>query len=135
MDEGLGAAPKKLLIVEDDFYIRDLYKIEAKNKGYVVYEAADGEEALSITKVSKPDIILLDLMLPKITGIDVLKTIKSWDEFKDIPIVLFTNVSDQSTQDQARQAGATDYLLKVGHTPSEIIDILGQHVHKATPQS
>jgi DNA-binding response OmpR family regulator len=132
MDEGLGAAPKKLLIVEDDFYIRDIYKIEAKNEGFVVFEASDGEEGLSIAKVAGPDIILLDLMLPKITGIDVLKTIKSWDDFKNIPIILFTNVGDPEPQKQAMDAGAAEYLLKVEHTPREIMDILKKHLTPAT---
>jgi len=114
--------PKKLLIVEDDFYIRDVYKLAAKNKGYVVYTAADGEEALSLCKVAHPDIILLDIMLPKISGIDVLKTLKSWPEFAHIPIVVVTNVGENETYQQAIQAGAADYILKVQQTPVQIVD-------------
>ncbi len=125
--------PKKLLIVEDDFYIRDIYKIAAKNKGYVVYTAADGEEALSLAKVAHPDIILLDIMLPKVSGIDILKTIKSWEGYKDVPIIMVTNVGENETYQQALQAGAADYILKVQQTPVQIIEGLEKYNHPQNP--
>jgi CheY-like chemotaxis protein len=129
----LSNPPKKLLIVEDDFYIRDIYKLAAKNKGYVVYTASDGEEALSLCKVAHPDIILLDIMLPKVSGIDVLKTIKSWPEFAHIPIVMVTNVGENETYQQALQAGAADYILKVQQTPVQIVEGLTRFFPQNNP--
>ena len=133
MDQGLGNAPKKLLIVEDDFYISDIYKTEAKRKGYIVYTAGDGEEALSLTKISRPDIILLDIMLPKVNGIDVLRTIRTWQGFSQIPVVFITNVGDSQTYQQAMQAGATDYLVKAQNTPEQIIDALQKYLQPTIP--
>ena len=122
--------PKKVLIVEDDFYICDIYKTEAKRKGYIVYTAADGEEALSLTKVSHPDIILLDIMLPKINGIDVLRTLRTWDGFKQIPVLFITNVGDSETYQQAMQSGAQDYLVKAQNTPEQIINALAKYLQQ-----
>lgn len=129
----LGTPPKKLLIVEDDFYIRDIYKMAAKNKGYEVYTAADGEEALSLCKVAHPDLILLDIMLPKVSGIDVLKTIKGWEGFKDVPVVMVTNVGDSETYQNAIQAGAAGYVMKVQQAPAEIIDNLDKFNNQTPP--
>src|SRR5258708_26789402 len=96
---------KKLLIVEDDFYICDIYKIEAQHKGYEVYTAGDGEEALNLARVSHPDVILLDIMLPKLNGLDVLRQIRQDGGFKDTIIVMVTNVGDPQTEQQAKDAG------------------------------
>ena len=124
MDQPAGNPPKKLLLVEDDFYIRDIYKIEANAKGYVVYEAADGSDALNMVKIAHPDVVLLDIMLPKISGLDVLKTIKSWPEFKSIPVIMVTNVGDSQVLEQATQAGAAEYLTKYSNTPKQIMDVV-----------
>jgi CheY-like chemotaxis protein len=129
MDDPAGPPPRKLLLVEDDFYIRDIYKVEAKDRGYVVYEAADGSDALNMAKIARPDIILLDIMLPKINGLDVLKTLKSWPEFKDTPVIIVSNVGDSQVHQKALQAGAADYLTKFNNTPQKIMECLQKYEH------
>jgi CheY-like chemotaxis protein len=128
MDQPAGPPPKKLLLVEDDFYIRDIYKIEAKDRGYVVYEAADGSDALNMVKIAHPDVILLDIMLPKISGLDVLKTLKSWPDFKDTPVIIVSNVGDAQIYQQAMQSGAAEYLIKFNSTPKKIIETIQKFI-------
>lgn len=120
--------PKKVLIVEDDFFIRDLYQIEAQKFGYLVSYAADGEEALNKIKTEHPDIILLDLMLPKIDGIEVLKTLKSDPTLSKIPVIIATNVEDPEKEKEALSLGALDYMLKVRFTPDKIIENLKKYL-------
>jgi CheY-like chemotaxis protein len=124
MNPPAADAPKKLLLVEDDFFIRDIYKIEAKDKGFVVYEAADGADALNMAKIAHPDAILLDIMLPKVNGLDVLKTIKSWPELKNTPVIMVTNIGDSAVYQQALQAGAADYLTKYNNPPQKIMEVV-----------
>ena len=119
--------PKKLLIVEDDFFIRDLYGIEARGAGYETVIAADGEEALERAKSSNPDLILMDVMLPKMDGISALKALKADVQCANIPVVLITNLEDSSKEQEARQAGAKDYLLKIKNTPNMVVAGLGKY--------
>lgn len=115
---------KKLLIVEDDFYICDIYKIEAQHRGYEVYTAGDGEEALNLARVSHPDVILLDIMLPKVNGMDVLKQLREDSSFAQTIIIMVTNVGDGKTEEDAKKIGADGYLLKVHYSPPQIMDEL-----------
>lgn len=113
---------KKILIVEDDFYMRDLYMTEARYEGYLVEGAVDGAEALIKIKSELPDIVLLDLMLPKVDGLTVLKTIKSDPETNKISVVIITNMENDDIEKQAREAGAVDYFRKIEVNPGELID-------------
>ncbi len=113
---------KKLLIVEDDFYIRDLYAMTAKDAGFVVIEAANGEEAVKKLKTERPDIVLLDIMLPDVNGMTILKMIKESPELKDIPVVVATNLDDSVKEQEAMNLGASEYLPKIKVTPIQVID-------------
>jgi DNA-binding response OmpR family regulator len=115
---------KSILLVEDDFFIRDLYKIALTDSGYVVDEAADGEEAIAKAKVQVYHLILLDIMLPKITGIDVLKTIRTQDEFqsKSSPVIVTSNLGQESIVNSALKLGAAKYLLKAQTNVKDLIN-------------
>ena len=118
---------KKILIVEDDFYIREIYQMEAKLQGYNVVTAADGREAIEKVRTERPDLVLLDLMLPEVDGITVLKTIKSDSQLKHIPCVILTNLEDETKKQEAKDAGASDYILKVQGTPQSVIGSLNKY--------
>ncbi|MFH0937392.1 MAG: response regulator [Candidatus Daviesbacteria bacterium] len=120
------AAPskKRLLIVEDDFFIRDLYELQARKSGFEVVTASDGEEAYLKAKSQPFDILLIDLMLPKIDGITLTRTLKADPKMVGIPFVIVTNLEDPSKEQEARNAGAVEYLLKIKNTPQTIIDSL-----------
>jgi DNA-binding response OmpR family regulator len=113
---------KKLLIIEDDFYIRDLYALTAKSEGFTVLEAANGWEGVNQARSAHPDAILLDLMLPDLNGLDVLKTIKETPELSHVPIIIATNVADSETEKKARDMGAADYLTKITVSPVEAVE-------------
>ena len=114
---------KKILIVEDDFYIRDLYERALKKSGYDVSLASDGQEAIEITKTNTFDLILLDILLPKVTGIDVLRVLRDpVSTAKDTPIFLITNLGQEDIIKQAFKIGADGYLLKARLSPENIAD-------------
>ena len=118
---------KKILIVEDDFYIRDIYELQAKHEGYDVMTAADGEEALKKVRSELPDLVLLDLMLPKVDGMTVLKTIKQDPQLQKIPCVVLTNLEDSTKEQEALSLGAAAYLLKIKYTPGSAIETLKKY--------
>lgn len=125
------ADAKKVLIIEDDFFIRDLYQAEAENQGLEADVAVDGKQALEKIGQNKPDIILLDLMLPNMDGLTVLKTVKAGDTTRDIPVVVITNVEDSEKERQALSSGASAYLLKINNTPGSIVTKVKEMLGKA----
>ncbi len=113
---------KKVLIVEDDVFLSNIYNKKFTNEGFEVYTASDGKKAVIIIKQKKPDIILLDIMLPQMDGFEVLEEIKKDPEVKDIPVILLTNINEQDGIKKGYDLGAKDYIIKTFFTPSEIVD-------------
>lgn len=111
-----------ILIVEDDVFLSDLYKTKMELEGFKVYTAYDGEKGLELAKKNAPNIILLDLILPKMTGFQVLEKIKEVSAIKDIPVIILTNLSQKSDVDKGLKMGATDYLIKAHFMPSEVVE-------------
>ena len=102
---------KKILIVEDDFFIRDLYEIQARKTGYEVVTATDGEEALAKVKEELPNLVILDIMLPKMDGIEMAKKIK--EKGIKSQMIFLTNLNDAEHISEALStAGKTDYIVK-----------------------
>ncbi len=113
---------KKILIIEDDFFVRDLYDRELSREGFEIETTVDGPGGLLKAVEGKYDLILLDIMLPKMSGLDVLKTLKEKDETKDIPVVLLTNLGQDSVIREGFSLGAAGYLIKAAYTPTQIIE-------------
>lgn len=128
MDQNGQAAKKKILIVEDDFYIRDLYSIQAKLMNYEVITAADGEEAIANIRSHQPDLVLLDLMLPKVDGMTVLKTIKADPACANVKFIITTNLEDASTEQAAKKLGALEFILKLNNPPLTVLEIAKKHL-------
>lgn len=118
-------AMKKVLLVDDDHSLRQLYNVEL-SKEYQVVEAVDGEDGLLKAKSEKPDLILLDVMMPKIDGIAYLTKIKDDAELAKIPIIMLTNFGQENLIQQAFNLGIADYLLKYKVTPSEMAQKVNQ---------
>ena len=112
---------KKILIIEDDYFIRELYERQLKKREYDVVSAADGAEGLVKAAEESPNLILLDIMLPKLNGLDLLGTLKAKPETKDIPVVLLTNLGQESVIKEGFKLGAKGYLIKSAYTPEQII--------------
>lgn len=104
--------PRKILIVEDNQDSRELVVKVLKNKGYQTIEAADGEEALEKAMTEKPDLILLDISIPKIDGYEVAKRLKGLEEFRDIPIVALTAHAMKGDREKVLIAGFEGYISK-----------------------
>jgi DNA-binding response OmpR family regulator len=113
---------KKILIVEDDKFLRELIVRKLSNEGYEVAEAVDGEQGLQKTKETKPDLVLLDLILPGIDGFEVLAQKKEDPFIAAIPVIVLSNLGQKEDVDKGLSLGATDYLIKAHFTPGEIIE-------------
>jgi two-component system sensor histidine kinase and response regulator WspE len=122
---------KKILLIEDDVFVSDIYSRELKKGGYEVEVAEDGLEGVETTKSSKYDLILLDIMMPKKTGIDVLKEIRVPNSpAKDTPVYLLTNLGQGSIIKQAIEIGAQGYLLKARVLPSQVLQAVNDFFEK-----
>jgi two-component system alkaline phosphatase synthesis response regulator PhoP len=120
---------QKIILVEDDLFLHELYAETLTNAGYAVVSAKDGEEGLKKIKANTDaKLILLDLMLPKINGIDVLKEIKKDPNTKNLSVIVLTNLNEQPIIQDALKSGANAYLVKVDYTPLEVIDMVRQYI-------
>lgn len=113
---------KKVLIVEDDMALFNMYSVELKIKGYDVLNVNDGLQALSKAKEYQPDVILLDIMLPGMNGLNILTELKADSQVVDIPVIMLTNYGSEDNVKKALESGATDYIMKYKILPSELSD-------------
>jgi DNA-binding response OmpR family regulator len=112
----------KILIVEDDKFLRELIAKKLKNKGFDVVEAVDGEEGLKKIKEERPDLVLLDLILPGIDGFEVLARVKEDPNLAQIPVIILSNLGQREEVERGLKLGARDYLIKAHFTPGEIVE-------------
>lgn len=111
---------KKIMIVEDDVFVMDIYQTKFSQEGYEVVSAKDGVEALQLLETEIPDIILLDIVMPHMDGLEMLRKLKAQEKLQNIPIILLTNLSQKEEVDEGLGLGANDYLIKSHFTPSEV---------------
>lgn len=112
---------KKILIVEDEELVSTLLEKKLKNAGYDVVTAADGEEGLKKIKEEKPDLVLLDVIMPKMGGFEVMEEMRKDEEIKDIPVIIISNSGQPVELDRARELGAKDWLIKTNFDPQEVL--------------
>jgi len=120
----------KIMIVEDDAFVMDIYLTKLGQEGYEVLAAENGAEALKKLEKETPDLILLDIIMPFVDGLQVLKKIKSEERLKDIPVVLLTNLSQKEDINEGLGLGADDYLIKSHFTPSEVLEKIKKYIKK-----
>ena len=113
---------KKILIVEDDRFLRELMVKKLEKEGFEVVQALDGEEGVKKAKEEKPDLILLDLILPGIDGFEVLARVKEDALIASVPVIILSNLGQKEDIDRGLKLGASDYLVKAHFTPGEIIE-------------
>lgn len=111
----------KVLIVEDDESLRDVYREVFESEGFTVEIAKDGKEGIEKMSSFLPEIALLDLMMPRMSGFDVLKSVKDNPSLKNIPILVLTNINPD-VQDLLKNWGARSFLLKADNTPGQVVD-------------
>lgn len=122
----------KVLIIDDEKSILKMYEQQLVMAGFDVWTAPDGQAGINQAKSEKPDVILLDIIMPKFNGLDVLKTIKSDPMIKDIPVFLLTNLPKECSGDKAKELGAAGYLVKAENEPKMIVDIIKNSVKSET---
>lgn len=114
---------KRILVVDDDPLIIRMYEYKLKHDGYDVHLAFDGEKAIILAKKEKPDIILLDLMMPKMNGVETLKFLKKENDTKDIPVIVLTNLGDDPAYiELTKEMGAVGYLVKAETSLKELVN-------------
>jgi DNA-binding response OmpR family regulator len=116
----------KLLVVEDDKSIRELYALKLNKVGFEVLTAEDGGKGWDLAQKELPDLILLDIMMPVMNGFEVLKKLRKNNDTKDIPVIILSNYGEVDQMTQGFLVGATDYLIKAEHTPSDVVDIVNE---------
>lgn len=107
-----SSLPKHILIVEDDEYLANAYRLKVEKEGYRVTLAGDGEQALRALQASKPDLIILDLVMPNMDGFTVLEHIRAHREWKNLQIVVMSNLGQDEDISRAKQYGVEHYLVK-----------------------
>lgn len=114
----------QVLIVEDDKFLSELISTKLTKEGFEIYLATDGENGMSIAEEKNPDIILLDIMLPGMSGFEVLQALKAHenDAVKNIPVLILSNFGQETKVKEGLELGAADYLVKANFTTGEIVE-------------
>lgn len=112
----------QILLVEDDIFLAGIYQKKFEMENFKVFLVDNGEKVFAEAKKRKPDIILLDILLPKLDGFSVLEQLKGDASTADIPVIMLTNLGQKDDVEKGLKAGAVDYLIKAHFKPSEIVD-------------
>ncbi|RJQ35201.1 response regulator [Candidatus Parcubacteria bacterium] len=113
---------RKILLIEDEEMLANMYEVKFKNEGFELIKALDGSQGLEMAKATKPDFILLDIIMPKIDGFSVLKSLKEDESTKSIPVMMLTNLGQDEDIERGKQMGAVGYLVKANITPAEVVE-------------
>ena len=113
---------RTILIVEDDPLLAKMYETKFLTEGFTVLRAGDGEEGLKVALNTHPDFMLLDVMMPKLSGIDMLAQLRRDPWGAHVPVIVLSNLSEQQEGDKARALGVKEYLVKANFTPAEIVE-------------
>jgi DNA-binding response OmpR family regulator len=122
------ASKKKVLIVEDDQIISSMYKTRLEQDGFIVLVAANGLEGLEVARKEKPNLIMLDVILPQLDGFSVLQELKKKTPAKKTPVIMLTNLGTEEDKAKGEKLGATDYLVKADLTPAQVSKIIKKHI-------
>ena len=129
----------KIMLVEDDNSLREIYSIRLTAEGYVIVSAGDGEEALAMAVKERPDLIISDVMMPKISGFDMLDILRSTPETKDIKVIMMTALSSEDQRARGEHLGADRYLVKsqvgIEDVVNVVHEVLGDRASDGTIQA
>ena len=112
----------KILLIEDEEMLANMYEVKFKNEGFDILKANDGATGLEMAKNENPDFILLDIIMPKMDGFSVLKSLRDDEATKDKPVMLLTNLGQDEDVQRGNELGAVGYLVKANITPAEVVD-------------
>jgi len=112
---------QKILLIEDDQFLAEIYFAKFKGAGFEVVVAQDGYYGLKRAKEHKPNLLLVDLIMPTMDGFDVLRAVKIDPELQNIPIIILSNLGEEEDMRKGMELGAEDYLIKAHYTPTEVV--------------
>jgi len=124
----MSSKSKTILIVEDDENLGSVYETRLQAEGFTTKRVANGEEAIAAATQALPDLILLDVMMPKVSGFDVLDILRSTPETAKAKVIMLTALSQDSDKERARQLGVDDYLIKSQVVIAEVVEKIKQHL-------
>jgi two-component system nitrogen regulation response regulator NtrX len=119
----MNDSPTTVLVVEDEALLQDVYKLVLETKGFSVVTANNGKEALKIMSKSSPDVILLDMLMPVMSGREFMHMLNR-DEHPNIRIIVYSNLSDSSIEAEMLELGADRFILKSSMTPAGLVDMI-----------
>ncbi len=125
----------KILIADDDAFLIKIYSTHLRNDGHEVITCTDGQSALDESIAQVPDIIMLDIMLPRMNGLDVLEEIRNHKVTKSIPVICLSNLTQEEEQKAALDLGANEFLIKARLTPSQIIEVIHKYIESSPKKS
>lgn len=119
---------RTILLVEDEQMLADMYKAKFTMEHFETLHAADGLAGIAMARAHKPDIILLDIIMPKMDGFLALQELKKDPALKDTPVILLTNLGQDDDIAKGKKLGATDYFVKANHSPAEIVEKIRKYL-------
>jgi len=124
----------KILLIEDDPLIVKIYKTRLSADGYEVISADNGEAGLKLAQEAPPDLIVLDIMMPKMDGFGVLEKLRAGEPTKGIPILVYSNLAAEGEVERAKKLGATEFIVKANISPTEMVAKIKQYLSGNQPQ-
>lgn len=128
MDEMTPLHPKKILLVEDDDALANTYILRLQAEGFDIRRVSNGEEALAAAREYKPDLVVLDAMMPKVSGFDVLDILRNTPETANLKVIMLTALSQESDKQRAQGLGVDDYMVKSQVVMSDVVDRIKYHL-------
>ncbi len=126
----MANAAKRILLVEDEEIIVDLLQRKLEKEGYEVIVTVDGEMGIEKMKEIRPDIVLLDIVMPKMGGFEVMEKMREDDILKNVPVIIISNSGQPVELDRAKELGARDWLIKAEFDPQEVVDKVAKQIGK-----
>lgn len=125
---GQNKPKKKILLVEDDDALANVYLMRLEIEGFEMRRVANGEDALAAAQEYRPDLIILDVMMPKVSGFDVLDILRNTPQTANIKVIMLTALSQESDRQRAESLGADDYLVKSQVVIADVVDHIKQQL-------
>lgn|SRR3989338_6700988 len=120
----------KVAIIEDEQFLASMYATKFELEGFAVIRAGDGAEGLRLIKESKPDMVLLDVVMPRVDGFEVLSNLRSDPSTAKLPVILLTNLGQRADIEKGLKLGANDYIVKANYTPAQVVAKVKEHLKK-----
>jgi len=121
---------KKILVVEDEISLKNILSDKLKKEGFKVFSANNGEDGLSMAISKQPDLVLLDIVMPKMDGLTMLKNLRSNEKCKNIGVIILSNLSDNENAMIASQSGASDYMIKTNWSLENVVNKIREYFAK-----